>query len=442
MLRMVPVAARIGSGRLQAVNIELINTGSELMRGRVLNTHQQWLCRRLSDAGYEVARQVAVSDTALEIQEAVKEALARADLILVTGGLGPTSDDLTRDCIAALLRKPLHIDPTVMAALERFYQERNRPLLDGIKVQAQVPEGGLVLPNHHGTAPGLVLDAAVNPFRPDGSASLLVMLPGPPRELYPMFDEQVLPLLRGRFPLSEPYLGCTLKTTGQGESMIEAQIAGPLRPLVNRGLTVGYCARVGEVEVRLEARGQSALTLISEAERIVRYHLGALVFGVGEDSLESILIQELTRRGQTLALAESCTGGWVAHRLTNVPGASAVLLAGLVTYSNQAKERFLGVAPQIIESEGAVSAPTARAMAEGVREGMRADYGIAITGIAGPAGGTAEKPVGTVYIALASARGTVVQHQINRFERISFKQATAQQALDLLRTALADHPMS
>lgn len=406
------------------------------MLGRVLNTHQQWLCNQLAQQGYTVTRQVAIGDTGPEIQQAVREALGRAEVVLCTGGLGPTSDDLTRDYVAALLGRKLELNADVLAALEKFYAVRGRPMLPSIKVQAQVPAGGQVLPNAWGTAPGLLLEVAPNPFRAGGLASWLIMLPGPPRELYPMFSQQVLPWLLEKFPLDEPFSFRLLRTTGFGESMLEEKLVMPLKPLVEAGLDLGYCARVGEVDIRLGARGGAAPGLLDRAETLVRQTLGGCIFAADERSLEAVVVQLLIGRKQTVATAESCTGGLIAHRLTNVPGASAVFMAGLVTYSNEAKQRLLQVPSEILDVHGAVSQATAGAMAEGARRLNKVDYAVAVTGIAGPSGGTEAKPVGTVFIGLAGAGGVTVQHQVNRLERESFKQATAQQALEMLRRAL------
>lgn len=418
------------------VNIELINTGSELMLGFVLNSHQAWLCRQLANLGYPVTRQSAVHDSGAAIRQIVSEALGRADLIIVTGGLGPTSDDLTRDVVAALACRPLREDAAVLEHIKRFFAARHRPMPARAGLQALVPEGAMVLPNAHGTAPGLVLDLTPNPCRQDGKAALLVMLPGPPRELRPMFSEQVVPMLQGRFPLLSPFACRVLKTTGIPESLLEDKIAGPLASLVDAGLEIGYCARVGEVEVRLAAQGPKAAQIVDEAEQIVRSIVGRNIFGLNQDELEGILVKLLTERGQTVALAESCTGGYIAHRLTNVPGASAVFLSGLVTYSNQAKQQLLGVRAETLSAHGAVSEPTAREMAEGARSCAGADFALAVTGIAGPTGGTPDKPVGTVYIALATGQETVVERCLNPYDRETFKHVTSQQALELLRQNL------
>ena len=415
------------------MQIELINTGSELMLGRVLNTHQQWLCRQLADRGYVVNRQVAVADTADDIERSVREALGRADFIITTGGLGPTSDDITRDRIAALLGRKLHEDPAIVAHVEGFCAKRNRPMPASTRVQAMVPDGALVLDNAHGTAPGLALHVSPNPLRPDGRPSWLVMLPGPPRELRPMFTNQVAPLLKEKLPLDGDFVCRTLRTVGIGESYLEERIAAPLKPLTDAGLELGYCAHTGAVDVRFVARGCGADADVAEAARIVYSLAGDHIFGEGDDELEQVLVRRLTERKQTLALAESCTGGCIANRITNVPGASAVLLAGLVTYSNAAKQTFLGVRGETLAAHGAVSEAVACEMAEGCRTRTGVDFAIGVTGIAGPGGGTPEKPVGTVFIALASAAGTKVINPVNRYDRETFKYLTCLQALELLR---------
>jgi nicotinamide-nucleotide amidase len=419
-----------------ALTIELLNTGSELLRGRIPNAHQQWLCRRLADLGHVVTRQVAVPDTAPAIQSAVREALGRTDLVIVTGGLGPTSDDLTRDSIAQLLGRKLRPDDAVLAHIKRRFASRRLPTPKNNEVQALVPEGARVLWNPHGTAPGLALEVRPNPFRAGGQASWLIMLPGPAHELRPMFDDIVLPLLREQLPPAEPFIYRTLRTTGVGESVVQAEIAGPLRPLVEAGLELGYCAKPGQVDVHLAAHGARAEKLVSEAEALARARLGLRIFGEGDDELETVVIRLLTERKRTLALAESCTGGCLAHKLTNVPGASAVFLGGLVTYSNEAKQKLLGVRPETLSKHGAVSEAVAREMADGARARLGAHYAIAVTGTAGPDGGTAAKPVGTVFIALAWAAGVEVQHLFNPWNRLTFKEVTAQQALERLRSHL------
>lgn len=430
--------------------VELINTGSELLLGRVLNTHQQWLCRQLADRGYVVARQVAVPDTAHDIQQAVREALGRADLIITTGGLGPTSDDITRELIAEMLGKKLHQDAASVEEIKKFFALRHRPMPENNLVQAMVPEGALVLANPRGTAPGLAIEVRgarcqvsgdARDLTPDTShlippTAWLIMLPGPPRELRPMFTETVVPLLQHVLPPEKKFISRTLRTTGLGESSVQEKIAGPLAALVKAGLNLGYCAHMGQVDVRLGAHGEAGGKIVEEAELLVRAQFGSAIFGEGDDELESVVIRLLTEKKQLLALAESCTGGAIADRLTNVPGASAVFLGGFVTYSNAMKEKMLGVRSATLAQHGAVSEPVAREMAEGARRVLGSDYAIAVTGIAGPSGGTSEKPVGTVFIALASLSGTAVWKMFNPWDRLAFKEVTARQAINQLRLRL------
>jgi len=432
------------------MNIELVNTGSELMLGRVLNTHQQFLCRRLADLGHVVTRQVAIADTGGEIQNAVREALGRADLVITTGGLGPTSDDITRELIAELLGKKLVKNLAVLAHIENFFAQRGRPRPPKTDVETFVPEGAEVFLNATGTAPGLAMrvNEAGSLRLKDGykqrppssiinslSSRWLIMLPGPPRELRPMFDQQVVPLIQREFA-EEIFICRTLRTTGIGESRVQEYVAADLQPLVARGLEIGYCARPGAVDVRLTAGGATAEKLVADGTAVVQRILGANIFGFDDDEIEAVVVGLLRLQKKTLALAESCTGGALADKVTNVPGASEIFLGGVVSYANAAKEKLLGVRAETLAAHGAVSEPVAAEMAVGAREKFGSDFAIAVTGIAGPAGGTPEKPVGTVFIALASAAGVEVKKFLNVWDRVTFKQVTATQALEWLRTAL------
>ena len=406
------------------VRVELINTGSELLLGRVLNTHHHWLAQQLTRRGYMLAHQQTVPDTGEAIQATVREAIARAELVLVTGGLGPTSDDLTRQRIAELLDLPLKEHAETRDRITAHFANRKRTMREAVFVQAQVPVGATVLRNDHGTAPGLALPT------PRG---WLVLLPGPPRELRPMFTQAVAPLLAEKLPPENPITTRTLKTIGVGETTVEQHITPVLSELMAEGLEVGYCARAGEVDVRLTASGEGGVECIAQAEAIVREKLGPRIYGVDDEQLEEILIRQLTASGKTLAVAESCTGGLLAHRLTNVSGASAVFLAGHCTYSNAAKQNTLGVLAETLAEHGAVSEAIARQMAEGARAMHGADYALATTGIAGPDGGTAEKLVGTVFIACATSEGTDVVNACFATDRVTFKQLVVQQAMNELR---------
>jgi nicotinamide-nucleotide amidase len=261
------------------------------------------------------------------------------------------------------------------------------------------------------------------------------MLPGPPRELRPMFDDSVVPLLAREFA-GEIFVCRTLRTTGIGESRVQEFVEVELQSLVNRGLEIGYCARPGAVDVRLTAGGAGAEKTVREGEAVVQKILGANLFGFDDDEIENVVVRLLTEQKKTLALAESCTGGNLAHRITNVPGASEVFRGGVVSYANDAKELFLGVRAETLEQHGAVSGAVAREMAVGAREKFGSDFAIAVTGIAGPGGGSADKPVGTVFIALASSAGAEVEQMLNPWDRATFKEVTATQALERLRTRL------
>ena len=409
------------------MRIALINTGSELLHGRVLNTHQEWLGQQLVAAGYELNHQQTVSDTGAAIQAAVSEEIARSELVIVTGGLGPTSDDITRQRIAELLDTPLEEHTRTRDHIIAIFRKLKRPMPETVLVQAQVPAGAIVLPNHHGTAPGLAMRTL---------KGWLIMLPGPPRELRPMYINSVAPLLAEKMPPKSPIHIRTLKTMGIGESSVEERISNPLGDLLDAGLEIGYCARVGEVDVRLVAHGDGADKILDRAESIVQEHVGDYIYGRGDDQLEEVMVRELTKRGLTLVVAESCTGGFLAHRITNISGASAVFLAGHCTYSNEAKQETLGVNPETLAGHGAVSEEVAREMAEGARAKHGADFALSTTGIAGPTGGTEEKPVGTVFIALAGPNGTEVINPCNPCDRETFKYVATQQALDFLRRNL------
>jgi nicotinamide-nucleotide amidase len=418
------------------MRVEIINTGTELMLGSVLNSHQQWLCRELSNRGFPVARQTSVPDASREIECAVREALSRADVVITTGGLGPTSDDVTREVIARMLGRSLSENAEVLDHIRTFFLARKRPMPERTAVQAAVIEGAVILENREGTAPGMAIHVEPNPFRTDGKESWLILLPGPGRELRPMFLGPVIQLLDRVIPVRESFACRVLRTVGIGESILQERIERALHEQTAGGLELGYCARPLQVDVRLSARGGGAAEQIERAEHIVRAELGDDIFGAGEETLEQIVVGLLTRRKETLALAESCTGGCVANRLTNVPGASAVFRAGWVTYSNEAKQQLPGVRPETLQRFGAVSEAVAREMAAGARHVCQTDYAIAITGIAGPSGGSAAKPVGTVFTALASAEGIHVRHDCHVWDRLTFKEVTANQALNWLRLLL------
>lgn len=410
-----------------SAQIELINTGSELLCGRVLNAHSQWIGRRLADCGYELSRQSAVPDAKSAIQQAVGEVLSRSDVIITTGGLGSTSGDRTKEWIAELLNRPLVEDRETLRRIECFFQQRNSPMPAEAKAQALIPQGAKVLPNPLGTAPGLALRVST-----EGKKRFLLMLPGTPEELRLIFARQGLPWLQAEAPPSAGFACRILRCVG----IEELQAQERLNYLIRRGLEIGYCSQPGEVELRFAARGDDAAKLTSQAAAEARETLGEFIYGEGDDRLEDAVVRLLSAAGKTLTVAESCTGGYLAHRLTNVPGASQVFDSGLIVYSNESKMRLLGVSPAILQEHGAVSENTAQEMADGARRIAKTDYAISITGIAGPTGGTSEKPVGTAFIGLADAQSTTTRQCRYPGEREAFKQSVSQHALDLLRRRL------
>ena len=414
------------------MEIELINTGSELLLGRVLNTHQQWLGKTLSDAGYILTRQETVPDTAEAICEAVQIALGRADLVITTGGLGPTSGDITRERIAGMLARPLHYDEAIAEHITSFFAHRARPMPESVLAQAQIPEGAVVFTNEHGTAPGLAMD--VSGADDEGSPTWLVMLPGPPRELCPMVEAQVLPFIKRKLPLAAAFHCRTLRSMGIGESMVEDQLLTRLRPLMDRGLDLGFCARTGQVDIRLCGHGGGVSGLIDEAEALIRGEFGKYIYGTDGESIAKVVVDRLIDLGETVAVAESCTGGFLGHHITAIPGASAVFVGGIISYSNELKHKLLDVKNDTLEKHGAVSKAVALEMAEGVRAATGADHTLSVTGIAGPGGGSTEKPVGTVWLGLASAgeRPLAVKKH-HPYNRETFKQASVNQSLELLR---------
>ena len=401
---------------------ELINTGSELMLGFTVNSHLTYIARQLAGIGLRLDRQVTVADDRAEMRAAVTEALQRSDVLIITGGLGPTSDDFTRDVVAGLLERKLVRDEGVAADIaERIHKRRIR-LPESVYVQALVPVGAQVLPNRNGTAPGLAIDH---------KGKLVLLLPGPPRELKPMVEEYVLPVLEKHFGAQARFDCRTFKVVGLAESIVEEKVAPVLAGIED--IELGYSAKMGEVEVRIISHLKSSA---DEAERQIRTALADNIYGTGDARLEEVMVKMLAVAHQTISVAESCTGGTIANRITNVSGSSEVFINGCVTYSNESKTRLLGVSEETLAKHGAVSEEVAREMAESVRTRSNAHFGISTTGIAGPTGGTPEKPVGLVYIGFATPERTEVKRHLLAFDRETFKFFVAQYALDTVRREL------
>ncbi len=409
---------------------EIISVGTELLLGQILNSDAQYLARELSAYGYNLYHQVTVGDNMDRLCECLKTALSRSDVVLLSGGLGPTEDDMTKEAVAKVFGLEMVLDEASKDAIKCFFAARNYEMTPNNLRQAMFPKGSIIMPNARGTAPGCIVEK-------DGKAA--IVLPGPPFELIDMFDRCARPYLAKRS--DSQIVSRVIRVFGMGESSVEHRV----RDLMDgANPTLAPYASVGEVTLRLTAkveRGDDANALLDPLTSEVISRLGDLVYTTDNEKLEELAVRLLKENAKTLALAESCTGGLVAQKLTDVPGASDVLLEGVVAYSNAAKVRRLGVQEATLEQFGAVSAQTAREMAEGAQKGSGADFGIGITGIAGPGGGTEEKPVGLVYIALAGEGETYVKKLNLGGERTRIRTMSALHALDMLRRRLCSLPM-
>jgi nicotinamide-nucleotide amidase len=376
----------------------LITTGTELLLGDVQDAHLAFVAREILPLGLRIHERRTVPDSHV-IRRALAELFPHCEILFVTGGLGPTTDDITREMVAESLGLELYQDPQLLAGLQQRLQVRGIKWTAGIARQADVLPGARILPNENGSASGFYLQANINPGIPSPH---LFVLPGPPRELQPMFRKFAMPILKSIVAVPLPVERRSYSIAGVGESLVEKAIGEKV--LAIPGIELGYCARPGEVEVRIIGQPDA----IQTAEAIIRDELGVSIFSDNDEALEEVVVRLLKQRNETVATAESCTGGLIANKITNVSGASEVFLAGYVTYANSAKSDVLGVDPKLIDKHGAVSEAVARAMAEGARTRAASRYGLATTGIAGPTGGSDEKPVGTVFIALASGdAGTI-----------------------------------
>ena len=405
----------------------LINTGTELLLGDVQDAHLAFIAREILLLGLRIEERRTVPDSDV-IRRTLTELFPHCEILFVTGGLGPTTDDITREMVAESLGLELHQDPQLLAWLQKRLRVRGIKWSSGIARQADVLAGAQVLPNENGSASGFYLKANINPRI---RSPHVFILPGPPRELQPMFRKFAMPILKSIIEVPLPVERRSYSIAGVGESLVEKAIGEKV--LAIPGIELGYCARPGEVEVRIIGDPNA----IQAADAIIRRELGISIFSGDNEALEAVVVRLLKQRKETLATAESCTGGLIANRITNVSGASEVFLAGYITYANSVKRDVLKVDSKLIDRHGAVSEAVARAMAEGARARTASTYGLATTGVAGPTGGSDEKPVGTVYIALASEYSeTVARKFFFPTDRETFKQLTAQAALDILRRRL------
>ena len=414
------------------MNAEVIAIGTELLLGFVVNTDTAYLGRVLAGLGISCTRQVTVGDNPGRLAEAIQTALGRADLVITCGGLGPTVDDVTLETIRQATGRRLILNRPILRGIEARFKRQKIRMPASNRRQALLPEGAVPFPNSIGTAPGFLLTLR----QAQGKRKTLVALPGPPAELIPMVEQYLIPRLR-RHTGETILLSRTFKLTGATESEVDAKVRDLLA--LQGETTVGIYAHPGQVDLRITARGKSdqeARRRIATVERRILARVGRLFFGADEKTLEDGVGRRLKKIRKTLAVAESCTGGLVSERITRIPGSSSYFLGGVVSYSNEIKSIGLSVPPLLLRRHGAVSPQIAQAMAEGIRRLAGSDFGLAVTGIAGPTGGSKGKPVGLVYIALNWAGGTRMTESRFSGNRAIIRFKASQAALNLLRLHL------
>lgn len=411
------------------MNAEILSVGTELLLGHTVNTDTTIVARELSTIGVNVLYCATVGDNPARLEEAVRQALSRSDILITTGGLGPTGDDLTKETVAAAAGKKLVLHEESLRRIEEYF--KGRLWGESQKKQAWLPEGCTVLPNDVGTAPGCVFETE--------TGKIVVMLPGPPSELTPMLTRYAIPCLAKRE--QAVIVSENIHVFGMGEGAV-AELIDDLMQGANP--TAATYAKDNEMFVRVTARAESeekARKMMAPLSAEIRERIGSYVYATDCESLEELAVRELLKAGKTLATAESCTGGLLSKRITDVSGASQVFEMGAVTYANRIKEQVLGVSHETLEAHGAVSPETAREMAQGIRLAAGSDLGVGITGIAGPGGGTPEKPVGLVYIALSDGEHTWVRKMMpgsagRPRSRGWQRNAAASHALDMMRRYL------
>lgn len=403
---------------------EIVSVGTELLMGQIVDTNAAYMARALAEVGISIYRRTTVGDNMERLVTALKAALAEAEIVITIGGLGPTMDDITREGLATAMGDTLIQDEKIAEGLRQFFSKRNMPVLESNLRQAMVPVHGRAIDNPNGTAPGVL-------FEKDGKIG--IALPGPPNEFIPMTDNHVLPYLRQKTGNVGTIRSLVLRVAGVGESAAEDRIKDLM---LDSNPSVAPYAKVGEVHLRVSAkaeRAEEADRMIAARAALVRERLGEAIYGENDDPLEKAVVNLLKERGKTVSTAESCTGGLVAQRITDVAGSSAVFLGGVVAYSNAAKSDLVSVPADLIERVGAVSPEVAQALAEGARARFGADYGIGVTGIAGPDGGTPEKPVGLVYLAVAYSGGCDVDKANFIGSRAVVRHRASQTVLNMLR---------
>ncbi|MBK9046468.1 MAG: competence/damage-inducible protein A [Bacteroidetes bacterium] len=406
------------------MNCEIITIGDELLIGQVIDTNSAWMATRLNEAGIRVKQMTSVSDDPEHITKELKAALNRSAIVLITGGLGPTKDDLTKDTLCRFFNTTLIEDAKVVHDLSVYFKSRGRELTETNRKQAEIPANCTPVYNKNGTAPGMWFDF---------EGKVIVSMPGVPYEMKAMLDEIVIPKLSSLFQLPK-VSHQTIITTGVGESFL-SDLLEPWETRLPPYFKLAYLPSTGMVRLRLscyQSNDTLEVQLMEEVEK-AKLLIGKYIYGYNDDTPEKIVGKLLIEKNQTLAVAESCTGGYVSHLITSVPGSSTYYIGSTISYANEVKTRFLGVSPAVIAEKGAVSEEVAKAMAEGVRSTLGSTWAISTTGIAGPGGGTAEKPVGTVWIGLAGPNVLIAKKFQFGNDRLRNIQITAISAFSMLR---------
>jgi competence/damage-inducible protein CinA C-terminal domain len=410
------------------MNAEILAVGTELLMGQIANTNAQYISARLPDIGIGVYYHSVVGDNPARLKECLNLALSRSDIIVMTGGLGPTKDDLTKETVAEAMNRKLVLDQESLDKMRSFFKNLKRQMTDNNIKQAYLPENSFIIRNKNGTAPGCIIEEG---------GKTIVMLPGPPSEMKPMFDDTVIPYFeeKSEYKLVSKFL----RIFGIGESAMEDMILDLVENQTNP--TIAPYAKDGEVTLRITAKYPKSMVskdIIAPVENEIKKRLGDTVYSSENKNIEEVTAELLLETGTTIAIAESCTGGLVSAKLTDISGISSVFDRGIVSYSNKAKAETLGVKLETLDKYGAVSSETAIEMAVGVRNISHTDLGLSITGIAGPGGGSAEKPVGLVYVALASEKGIECKELKLWGSRSRIRNVTALHAFDMVRRCLLD----
>jgi len=413
------------------MDAEILAVGTELLMGQIANTNAQYISNRLPDVGVNVYYHSVVGDNPGRLKECLNIALNRSDVIIMTGGLGPTKDDLTKETVAEVLNRKLVLQEEILEKMKDFFKRFNRPMTENNIKQAYLPEGSIVIKNSNGTAPGCIIETG---------EKVVIILPGPPSEMRPMFEETVIPYLekKSEYRLESRFI----RIFGIGESLMEDKILDLVENQSNP--TIAPYAKEGEVTLRITARYENKKDcedIITPVVEEIKRRLGDTVYSTENKNLEEVAAELLLQRGTTISIAESCTGGLVAGKLTDIPGISKVFNRGIVSYSNEAKMENLGVRAETLKKHGAVSRETAIEMAEGMRKVARTDIAVAITGIAGPEGGTPQKPVGLVYVALADKEEVKCKELRLWGNRARIRNVTALHAFDMIRRYMLKLPI-